>query len=90
MLFVHSVARTSDNSGARRMKILTVYGGSSRKYAVLGDMVKSVPRSLIKVPQYQIRHSKYKKVKKKGKYFSLIISVKRKTFRGDGTSVRRS
>jgi len=86
----HSVIRCVDNSGAKYLKILTVFGGFSRRAACLGDMVTAVPRRLLPVPNYLIRKSKYKKVVRKKKYLTLLVATRRQVRRLDGASIKFS
>lgn len=53
MLQQESRVKVADNSGAREILIIKVLGGTSRKYANIGDVVtatvkKSVPNSSVK------------------------------------------
>lgn len=90
MLQKHTVCYCKDNSGAKFMKILNLYGGAFRRYAYFGDMVRTLPKKVKGTPHHIIRKSRYKKVKKRGKYLSLIISTKWKKSRPDGTWIRSS
>lgn len=40
MVQMQSVLAIADNSGARRVQCIKVLGGSHRRYAVLGDVIK--------------------------------------------------
>jgi large subunit ribosomal protein L14 len=53
MIQVESVLEVADNSGARKVQCIKVLGGSKRKYASVGDIIKvsvkeAIPNSKIK------------------------------------------
>jgi len=53
MVQLHSVLDVADNSGARRVRCIKVMGGSHRRYAYIGDVIKvavieALPDSSIK------------------------------------------
>ncbi len=53
MIQVESVLEVADNSGARKVQCIKVLGGSKRKYAYVGDIIKvsvkeAIPNSKIK------------------------------------------
>ena len=39
MIAFHTFLDAADNSGAKRMQVIKILGGSKRKYASLGDIV---------------------------------------------------
>jgi len=39
MIQLKSVLAVADNSGAKRIRVIQVYGGSKRKFGTVGDMV---------------------------------------------------
>ncbi|MBD3249982.1 MAG: 50S ribosomal protein L14 [Candidatus Pacebacteria bacterium] len=41
MIQLRSVLKIADNSGARRIRVIQVYGGSKRKFGYVGDMVSA-------------------------------------------------
>lgn len=41
MIQLRSVVQVADNSGARQIRIIQVYGGSSRRFGYVGDVVKA-------------------------------------------------
>src|SRR3990167_9660886 len=53
MIQVQTVLEVADNSGARRVQCIKVLGGSKRRYAYVGDVIKvsikeAVPRGKVK------------------------------------------
>jgi large subunit ribosomal protein L14 len=53
MLQIRSVVKVADNTGAKFIRIFTVYGGSKKRYAKLGEIVNASvqvaePRKAIK------------------------------------------
>lgn len=53
MIQMQTVLDVADNSGARKVKCIKVLGGSHRRYANVGDVIKvsvieSIPRSKVK------------------------------------------
>lgn len=53
MIQVQTVLEVADNSGARRVQCIKVLGGSKRRYAYIGDVIKvsikeAIPRGKVK------------------------------------------
>src|SRR3989338_2565540 len=53
MIQTQSVLEVADNSGARRVQCIKVLGGSKRRYAYIGDVIKvsikeAIPRGKVK------------------------------------------
>jgi len=75
---MQTVLSAADNSGARRMQCIKVLGGSHRRYAAIGDIIKvsikdAIPRG---------------KVKKGEVYKAIVIRVKNKTLQKNGVSFK--
>ncbi len=56
MIQMQSNLRVADNSGARRVQCIKVLGGSHRRYAAVGDIIKvtikeAIPRGRVKKGQ---------------------------------------
>jgi len=68
MIFRGTNLNYADNSGVKEMRCVRLLGGSNRKVANLGGMIKVVARKL---------RSK-KKVSLKKMYLGLIVGVKKK------------
>lgn len=78
MLQQESYLVSADNSGAKRLQIIRVLGGSRRRYASLGDIVvatikEALPRS---------------KVKKGDVVKCVIVRTAKEVGRQDGTYIR--
>ncbi len=75
---MQSILNSADNSGARSMMCIKVLGGSHRRYARVGDVIKvsikdAIPRS---------------KVKKGDVYNAVVVRTKKGIRRADGSSIR--
>ena len=70
--------RVSDNSGARVVKCIRVLGGSNRRAAVLGNVVRVCIRSL----------EARKKLLRKSIYTGLIVGTRKPVARPDGSFLR--
>lgn len=75
---MQSILDSADNSGARRMMCIKVLGGSHRRYARVGDVIKvsikdAIPRG---------------KVKKGEVYNAVVVRTKKGVRRADGSSIR--
>lgn len=78
MIQMQSMLDVADNSGARRVMCIKVLGGSHRRYAGIGDIIKvtvkeALPRS---------------KVKKGDVYFAVTVRTKKGVRRSDGSVIR--
>jgi large subunit ribosomal protein L14 len=78
MIQMQSMLDVADNSGARRLMCIKVLGGSHRRYAKIGDVIKvsikdAIPRGKVK----------------KGEVFNAVVVRTRKGVRrGDGSLIR--
>lgn len=78
MIQMQSVLDVGDNSGARKVMCIKVLGGSKRRYASIGDIIKvsikeAIPRG---------------KVKKGDVYNAVIIRTAKETRRPDGSVIK--
>ena len=78
MIQMQSVLQAADNSGARRLMCVKVLGGSRRRYAAIGDVIKvtvkeAIPRS---------------KVKKGEMYNAVVVRTRKGVRRTDGSLIR--
>lgn len=78
MIQMQSVLQVADNSGARRVQCIKVLGGSHRRYANIGDIIKvsikdAIPRG---------------KVKKGDVYDAVIVRSAHGVRRNDGSRIR--
>ena len=78
MIQMQTILDSADNSGARRMMCIKVLGGSHRRYARVGDVIKvsikdAIPRG---------------KVKKGEVYNAVVVRTKKGVRRPDGSTIR--
>ena len=78
MIQMQSMLDAADNSGARRMMCVKVLGGSKRRYAKIGDVIKvsikeAIPRG---------------KVKKGEVYNAVVVRTRKGVRRSDGSAIR--
>ena len=78
MIQVQSVVDVADNSGARRVMCIKVLGGSKRRYANIGDVIKVTVKEAI--PRG--------KVKKGEVLFALVVRTRKGVRRDDGSLIR--
>ena len=68
----------ADNSGARRVECIKVLGGSKRRYAGIGDVIKVTVKDAI--PRGR--------VKKGDVSFAVVVRTKKGVRRPDGSTIR--
>lgn len=78
MIQMQTVLDVADNSGARRLMCIKVLGGSKRRYARIGDIIKvtikeAIPRG---------------KVKKGDVYNAVVVRTRKGVRRPDGSLIR--
>jgi large subunit ribosomal protein L14 len=78
MIQMQTVLDAADNSGARRIQCIKVLGGSKRRYAAVGDVIKvsvkdAIPRG---------------KVKKGEIYNAVVVRTRKGVRRNDGSLIR--
>ncbi|WP_022940337.1 MULTISPECIES: 50S ribosomal protein L14 [Psychromonas] len=78
MIQMQSVLDVADNSGARRVMCIKVLGGSHRRYAAIGDLIKvsvkeAIPRG---------------KVKKGDVHTAVVVRTRKGVRRPDGSVIR--
>lgn len=78
MIQMQSMLDVADNSGARRVQCIKVLGGSKRRYAHIGDIIKvsikeAIPRG---------------RVKKGDVYTAVVVRTKKGVRRPDGSLIR--
>lgn len=78
MIQTHSHLDVADNSGARRVMCIKVLGGSKRRYAGIGDVIKVSIKDAIPTS----------KVKKGEVSFALIVRTRSGVRRSDGSLIR--
>ncbi|NOY73103.1 MAG: 50S ribosomal protein L14 [Gammaproteobacteria bacterium] len=78
MIQMQSKLDVADNSGARRLMCIKVLGGSHRRYAGIGDIIKVTVKEAI--PRG--------KVKKGEVYNAVVVRTAKGVRRGDGSLIR--
>ena len=78
MIQMQTVLDSADNSGARRLMCIKVLGGSRRRYARIGDVIKVRVRDAI--PRG--------KVKKGEVYSAVVVRTRKGVRRPDGSLIR--
>ncbi|ALO33684.1 50S ribosomal protein L14 [Colwellia sp. MT41] len=78
MIQMQSQLNVADNSGAKRVQCIKVLGGSHRRYARIGDIIK------IAVKEASPRG----KVKKGDVLTAVVVRTKKGVRRSDGSSIR--
>lgn len=78
MIQMQTILDVADNSGAKKVKCIKVLGGSKRRYAGIGDVIKvsireAVPRG---------------RVKKGDIYDAVIVRTRKGVRRNDGSLIR--
>jgi len=78
MIQMQTVLAAADNSGARRLMCVKVLGGSKRRYAGVGDIIKVTVKEAI--PRG--------KVKKGELYNAVVVRTRKGVRRPDGSTIR--
>ena len=78
MIQMQSMLTAADNSGARRVMCIKVLGGSKRRYARIGDIIKVTVKDAI--PRG--------KVKKGEVYDAVVVRTRSGVRRRDGSLIR--
>jgi len=78
MIQMQTLLNAADNSGAKKVQCIKVLGGSRRRYAGIGDIIKvsvkdAIPRG---------------KVKKGEVYNAVVVRTRKGVRRGDGSAIR--
>ncbi len=78
MIQMQTILEAADNSGARQLKCIKVLGGSRRRYAGVGDIIKvsvkdAIPRG---------------RVKKGEVYNAVVVRTRKGVRRQDGSLIR--
>ncbi len=78
MVQTHTVLKIADNTGAHKLRVIHLYGGSKRKFSYLGDIVRCVvdgadPNGMVKDSQM---------------VFVVVARVHKEHRRDDGSYIR--
>jgi len=80
MIQLRSILTSADNSGAKRLSVIQVYGGSRRRYGRIGDIVNAVVK--VAMPHGQVKAHEMVK--------AVIVRTRKEYRRPDGSYVRFS
>ena len=78
MIQAETVLSVADNSGARKVLCIKVLGGSRKRYAQIGDIIKVTVKAAIQ----------WGKVKKGDVFNALVVRTKKGIRRPDGSLIR--
>lgn len=78
MIQLRSVLQVADNSGAKKIRVIQVYGGSKRRFGHVGDVVVASV----------IASDSQGSVKKGEKIRAVIVRTKKETRRSSGEYIR--
>jgi large subunit ribosomal protein L14 len=78
MIQVQAILDVADNSGARKVQCIKVLGGSKRRYAGIGDVIK-----------VSVKEASPKGKVKKGEVLNaIVVRTRHGVRRGDGSLIR--
>jgi len=78
MIQLRSILKSADNSGAKKIRVILVHGGSKRRFGHIGDLITG---SAIEVlPNGQVKKGEILK--------ALIVRTRKEHRRSDGSYVR--
>jgi len=80
MIQHRSMLKAADNSGAKILRVIHIFGGSKRKFGYLGDVLNCVVMQAI--PTGQVKTSEIVKV--------VVVRTRKETKRKDGSYIRFS
>ncbi len=78
MIQAQTVLSAADNSGARRLMCIKVLGGSRRRYARIGDIIKVTIKDAI--PRGRVRKGEM--------YNAVVVRTSHGVRRADGSAIR--
>lgn len=80
MIQLRTILSAADNSGARQLSVIHVFGGSNRKFGKIGDIVNCVVKEA--VPHGQVKDSEMVK--------AVVVRTRKEYRRKDGSYIRFS
>jgi large subunit ribosomal protein L14 len=80
MIQHRTMLKAADNSGARVLQVIHVFGGSKRKFGYIGDILNCVVKQAI--PTGQVHESEIVKV--------VLVRARKEHKRADGSYIRFS
>ena len=80
MIQHRTMLKSADNSGARVLQVIHIFGGSKRKFGYIGDVLNCVVKQAI--PTGQVKESEIVKV--------VLVRARKEHKRADGSYIRFS
>jgi large subunit ribosomal protein L14 len=80
MVQLRSILTAADNSGAKQLYVIHIFGGSKRKFGTIGSIVNAVVKTAI--PHGQVKDGEMVK--------AVIVRTRKEVRRADGSYVRFS
>lgn len=78
MIQLRSILKPADNTGAKRLRVIHIYGGSKRRFGRVGDVVRAVVDQAD--PNGVVHDSEQVRV--------LVVRTRKETGRPDGSYIR--
>ena len=78
MIQMQTILKSADNSGARKVMCIKVLGGSHRRFASVGDVIKVAVKDAI--PKAKVKKGEVQR--------AIIVRTKKPLIREDGTSIK--
>jgi len=78
MIQIYSNLEVADNTGARRIRVIQVMGGTERRYARLGDIITASVKDAL--PNTSVKKGDVVK--------AVVVRMRQDTQRPDGTVIR--
>ncbi len=78
MIQMQTMLNVADNSGAKRVQCIKVLGGSKRRYASMGDIIRITIKEAI--PNSRVR--------KGDVFFAVVVRTRKGVRRPDGSLIR--
>src|SRR5664279_6306855 len=80
MIQMRSILSSADNSGAKELVVIHIFGGSRRKFGSIGDVVKAVVKTAM--PNGQVKDGEMVE--------AVVVRTRKEVKRSDGSYVRFS
>jgi len=78
MVQLRTVLKVADNSGARKIRLIHIHGGSTRRFGYIADQITA---SVIQAePQSQVKKGDMVK--------AVVVRTRKETKRADGSAIR--
>lgn len=86
MIQMQTYLKVADNTGAKKVQVVKVLGGSKKRYASIGDVVVCAVKQ--STPAYGRKDKTGKKDHKKAVVRAVIVRTRKEIKRPDGTYIR--